>query len=268
VLARKYGISIVVIHHTRKAGSEDPLDLISGSFGLTGAADGALILNRSRGQVDAVLHSTGRDFEEQELALRWDAAIYGWKIIGDAEELCLSRERKEIIDLIRFDGAKTPKEVAELLNRNQSATRKLMPAMACDGQLVNDGAGCYSLPLNTNNGNYSNSSNSTHYGNLGNSDFKSANGQQSYLQFQPGNSANCSYNKDLNKKVTTVTAVTFVENDKLFDDEARERAAIMEFDGKIPREEAEDLASANSEAFLTISVEDLLGSEEGSTHAA
>lgn len=204
VLARKYGISVVVIHHTRKAVSEDPLDLISGSFGLTGSADGALILKRGRGQAGAELHVTGRDFEEQELALQWDNKIYGWKIVGDAEELCLGRERKEIIDLIRLEGAKRPKEVANLLKRNDVGTRKLMSAMFKDGQLNNDGSGLYSLPNKKSNG--SNSSNYSHSGNSGNSDLETANSKQSYLEFEAGNSVNAS-SKGLGVAVTRVTPV-------------------------------------------------------------
>src|SRR5207253_7377003 len=52
-LGRKHGVSIVVVHHTRKMEGEDPFDLISGSLGLTGAADGAWVLKRSRGGADA-----------------------------------------------------------------------------------------------------------------------------------------------------------------------------------------------------------------------
>src|SRR5829696_6178420 len=72
-LAAEHGVAIVVVHHTRKMAAADPLDEISGSTGLTGGVDGALVLKRDRGRADAYLHVTGRDIEEeQELALRWD----------------------------------------------------------------------------------------------------------------------------------------------------------------------------------------------------
>ena len=73
-LAAERNVAIVVVHHTRKLAAADPLDEISGSTGLSGGVDGALILRRDRGRADAYLHVTGRDIEEeQELVLRWDA---------------------------------------------------------------------------------------------------------------------------------------------------------------------------------------------------
>jgi 5S rRNA maturation endonuclease (ribonuclease M5) len=208
-LGRKYGISIAVVHHSRKMESDDPLDLISGSFGLSGAADGAMVLKRARGQVDAVLHSNGRDFEDQELALRWDAAIYGWKMVGDAEEVCLSKERRDVIELLRVEKSITPKKAAQILNRNEGTMRKMMSAMYKDGQIDNDGRGNYSLLIKIKNSNSGNSSNYSHSGNSGNSLFEPANPKQSYLTgYESGNSINDSIHSDLSQRVTAVTTAT------------------------------------------------------------
>jgi RecA-family ATPase len=38
-LAGRYGVAIVVVHHTRKMEADDPFDSVSGTRGLTGAAD-------------------------------------------------------------------------------------------------------------------------------------------------------------------------------------------------------------------------------------
>jgi RecA-family ATPase len=54
-LATDYRICLLVVHHLRKAEAEDPLELVSGTFGLTGGADGVLVLKRGRGQADAIL---------------------------------------------------------------------------------------------------------------------------------------------------------------------------------------------------------------------
>jgi hypothetical protein len=256
-LARKYGVSIVVIHHTRKADSDDPLDLISGSFGLSGSADGVLVLKRVHGQSEAALYSIGRDFDEQELALKWDAAICGWKVVGDAGELYLGKERREIIDLLKLEITSTPKQVANLLKRNEGATRKLMAAMASDGQLENDGSGRYSIPVNIKNGNYSNSGNTTHCGNSGNYDSDTAHPQQSYLEgLGPGNSVNDSSNRELDDKVTEVTIATKVSE---LDDEVAERAAVIEFDGNMSRREAEELAKRPTSG--RVSTEVLFGTD-------
>lgn len=173
-IAREYGVSIVVIHHTRKQESEDPLDLISGSFGLSGSADGVLVLKRAHGQTDAALYVTGRDFDSQELALRWEASVCGWKIVGEAGDLYLGKERREIIALLKMEGPLTPKQTAARLKRNEGATRKLMLFMAKDGQLINDGSGNYSIPLKDDSGNY---------GNYGNSD--DSDGTEGMMSYPP-----------------------------------------------------------------------------------
>ena len=43
----KYGICLLVVHHTRKMEAEDSFDMISGTNGLLGAADGAFIMQKS-----------------------------------------------------------------------------------------------------------------------------------------------------------------------------------------------------------------------------
>lgn len=69
-LAEQIGITIVLVHHLRKAADSDPFNMISGSTGLSGATDGQLVLKKDKrcgGQ--AVLYATGRDIEDQELSL-------------------------------------------------------------------------------------------------------------------------------------------------------------------------------------------------------
>ncbi len=45
-LADETSIAIVVVHHTRKMAAEDPFETVSGTNGITGAADTILILDR------------------------------------------------------------------------------------------------------------------------------------------------------------------------------------------------------------------------------
>ena len=44
----RYGICLLVVHHTRKMEAEDSFDMISGTNGLLGAADGAFIMQKKR----------------------------------------------------------------------------------------------------------------------------------------------------------------------------------------------------------------------------
>lgn len=65
-------LAILVVHHLRKVSGgilDDPLERVSGSMGLTGAADAVLLLDSKRGEEDATLSITSRDFEAQKLVV-------------------------------------------------------------------------------------------------------------------------------------------------------------------------------------------------------
>jgi hypothetical protein len=136
-LADRHGIAVLCIHHLRKAGADDPLDEISGSTGLSGAADGVLLLKRDRGRGDAYLHVDGRDIEEPaELALTWNPNTACWTLAGDADEFRLSRERAEILRRLEEHGEPmTPTEVADTLGKSINSVKQRLWRMSKDGQV-------------------------------------------------------------------------------------------------------------------------------------
>lgn len=75
----KYGICLLVVHHTRKMEAEDSFDMISGTNGLLGAADGAFILQKKkRTDNTAILDVVGRDQPDQELTLEFNRERCLW----------------------------------------------------------------------------------------------------------------------------------------------------------------------------------------------
>ena len=83
-LAEQLGITIVLVHHLRKAADSDPFNMISGSTGLSGATDGQLVLKKDRRcGSQAVLYATGRDIEDQELSLKKSGARW---VLADEHE--------------------------------------------------------------------------------------------------------------------------------------------------------------------------------------
>lgn len=76
------GTSLLVVHHTRKAESMDYIDSISGTQGLSGSADGAIILNRPRNEDTGTIKITGRDVEENEFAIVKDPTG-NWQLAED-----------------------------------------------------------------------------------------------------------------------------------------------------------------------------------------
>ena len=86
-LAEEYGIAIMLIHHLRKMNDEDPLNMISGTTGISGATDSSFVLKeRKRGSGEATLYCTGRDIEYRELPLRFQKASHAWVLTEPVEE--------------------------------------------------------------------------------------------------------------------------------------------------------------------------------------
>ncbi len=83
-LADRLHIAILLIHHLRKMGDEDPFNMISGSAGISGATDSNFVLKpKKRGSTQATLYCTGRDIEYQEYLLQFDSEKHIWEMVSD-----------------------------------------------------------------------------------------------------------------------------------------------------------------------------------------
>jgi hypothetical protein len=136
-LAGKYSVAIILIHHLKKGDADDPMDLVSGSTGLTAGVDGVMVLNRTRSAADAVLKAIHRELKDDpELALGWNPEAGRWTFLGSAEEYRMGKERREIFDVMaREDKAMKPFEVAEQLGKPTDNVRMLMGKMLDEGLL-------------------------------------------------------------------------------------------------------------------------------------
>ena len=86
--ADQTGISLLLVHHTRKQQADDKFDRISGTNGLLGAADGAFILEKEKRTGDtAILEVSGRDQPEQKLILRKNMERLVWELERAETEL-------------------------------------------------------------------------------------------------------------------------------------------------------------------------------------
>src|SRR5574344_2395294 len=84
-LADDCGVCLLLVHHTRKQQADDRFDMISGTNGLLGAADGAFLLQKEKRTSNAaVLEISGRDQQDQKLYL-----------VRDPEKLIWTLERTE-----------------------------------------------------------------------------------------------------------------------------------------------------------------------------
>jgi hypothetical protein len=145
-LASKYNITVVVIHHDRKSGADDVFDTVSGTLGLTGAADTIAILRRQAGAV--TLHVRGRDIEEAEKALQFSKATCRWTLLGEAADIRRSDERGRILAVLKDAGE--PMQTREIISLarlvSRDAADQLLHRMTMDGEIARRGRGKYSLP--------------------------------------------------------------------------------------------------------------------------
>lgn len=87
-LSQKLGISIIVVHHTRKGINDgNPLYKVSGTTGLTGTADTILVLDRNINNPKAKLSCVGKDIGAVELDLVFDAAALTYRLANNGESV-------------------------------------------------------------------------------------------------------------------------------------------------------------------------------------
>lgn len=143
-LADRHGVPIILVHHQRKAADEDPLNTISGSTGLTGAADAAVILTRQRGADDGYLYVTGRDVEENRYLLGFDSSIGTWTYMGEAEEMEEANNENSLIKLLADSTEPMgPKEIATTLGIPEGTAKWLTSKLAQEDKITRVGRGKY-----------------------------------------------------------------------------------------------------------------------------
>ena len=146
-LADRHRIAVLLIHHLRKLNDDDPMNMISGTTGLSGATDSNFVLRRSkRRENTATLYCTGRDIPYRELSLEFNSETHIWNLLSDdcgqTEQSCgrvlsllsaLLQERPEIsasaktlLEKIDPDSAEglTPNSFSHKLRKSVDALRR------------------------------------------------------------------------------------------------------------------------------------------------
>ena len=83
--ADHHQLTLLLVHHLRKMKDDDPLNRISGTTGITGAADGTFVLCKSkRFGHETTLACTGRDIEDREPQLSFNRDTLLWSLLSDS----------------------------------------------------------------------------------------------------------------------------------------------------------------------------------------
>lgn len=133
-LAEKMQLCILIVTHQRKMDAEDIFDTVSGSTGLTGAADAVLILETIRG--DATLHVTGKDIESTEYAVSLDIPTFSWTMLGDKSEIQKSRDKQMVYDAVKASNSSmSPSEISGITGVKLWAVKRILAGFLDEGKI-------------------------------------------------------------------------------------------------------------------------------------
>ena len=125
--------------------AEDPIDTISGTLGLAGCADTALIISRTT--QGTTFYVRGRDIEEAEHAISFDKHTCQWTILGTAAEVHRSNERGKILHaLLNATELLGPQQISDCIRMKSDNVRYLLGQMVQDGEVMKATRGRYYHP--------------------------------------------------------------------------------------------------------------------------
>lgn len=148
------GCTVVVVHHVRKAVSEDWMDSTSGTNGLNGSSDFTVNVTRNRNEDTGILRVAGRDQPENEYAItnrsgRW--TVDG-NALADAAEKArhlhavanLDEKSVQIVELVNEhpDGI-APAKVAEHTGIAPNSVTSYLGRLVASGRIAKKSRGLY-----------------------------------------------------------------------------------------------------------------------------
>ena len=143
-LANERGLGVLALHHVRKMEAEDPIDQVSGTLGLSGAADTVMVFKRSG--TGTTLYARGRDIEEFEKAVEFRPEACRWRILGDAAEVRKSDTRKSILEALEASAEPmTPTDIAIACEMDANLAKVTLFRMHKNGEVNKAEKGKYQL---------------------------------------------------------------------------------------------------------------------------
>lgn len=143
ITKRHPGLAILLVHHDRKQEAADFLDAASGTHGITGSVDTALVLKRDRLASQGTLELTGRDVREQVIYLAYDEDSPFWTVDPAGG---LTEEQREVWAWLRDNGPAGPTAIGEALGMAAPNVHKMLQKMLARRMVVAE-KGLYKLPF-------------------------------------------------------------------------------------------------------------------------
>lgn len=143
--ADKYCICVLTVHHTRKQPAGDSFEMISGTTGLLGCADGSLLMQKKkRTDLDATIDVVGRDQQDQILYLRKDPETQIWQLEKTENELhkeppdSVLEAVSRLVSSDRREWTGSPSELADVANVGMAANTLTKYLNVKSGRLLDE----------------------------------------------------------------------------------------------------------------------------------
>jgi AAA domain len=126
------------LHHTRKQAADDWADTISGTLGLTGAADTVMVIEKQ------VLQMRGRDVEDKSLSVIFGKGDCRWQVLADEAETRIDPNVAKIRDILEAaDEPLGPKAVQERMGNGAAYDAVKKALERNEGEFVRIRRGAY-----------------------------------------------------------------------------------------------------------------------------
>lgn len=144
-LAEEHNVTIIVIHHTRKARAEHVFDEISGTNGLMGAVATAWMLTVNPDEAgEQMLAIQGRDvMVDDPLAVKWDGYLCQHIFVATGPEASSSIARRGVLNVMADDQEYAVKDIAAAVKSSVKAVDNLLRRLIDDGLVTRTGRGRY-----------------------------------------------------------------------------------------------------------------------------
>ncbi len=136
-LAQDTHCSILVVAHHGKASYGDPGNDIRGSSAVGGAADVNIGLYKVEDSTARILKAEGRDLEETELRIIFDAAeTWSWQLVGDARQIARNEADQDVLGALAVLGEADAGAVARETGKARPSVIPVLKRLAAEGKLA------------------------------------------------------------------------------------------------------------------------------------
>ena len=146
-IAEKHNTSILVVAHARKAHSDDPVDIISGTLGKAGAVDNCIVMTERKGN-RVKIYTVGRDVYNESYTLKYTKSTWTWSLLGKSYHIDLIESQQKVLSyLIQESSKKEPATLAEICantgTKRSNLQNRILPKLIENGYVEKLKKGCY-----------------------------------------------------------------------------------------------------------------------------